>query len=131
MPVARARFVPNHGPTGMGGQMMSGETADLAEWAGRQVVFAALGISPRTSGDYAAHFEVVHDVQVIDGNPRRSSVVVNDSDHAAAVEFGSGRENEGMTGPGERPQGGWNRPARVLARAGDMVGEYQDRERLG
>lgn len=131
MPVIRARFRPNHSVVdGMGAQMMSGDTADVASWSARQAVMAALTLSPRgeSSDPYVAHFNVDATVTTIDGKPRRSSRVVNDSDHAAAVEFGSGERNAGQTGPNPRPQGGFNNPRRVLARAGDLIGEYQARD---
>ncbi|HEX5511614.1 MAG TPA: hypothetical protein VFX41_07840 [Actinomycetales bacterium] len=135
MPIAGARFRPDHSyTTGMGAQMMSDETDDLAAWAARQAVMAALTLAPR-SGDgrgdtYVDHFSVDHTVEVIDRKPRRSARVVNDAEHAAAVEFGSGERNDAMTGPNDRPQGGWNNPNRVLARAGSMVGEMRDTDRL-
>jgi hypothetical protein len=64
----------------------------------------------------------------IDGLERATALVGNTSDHAAAIEFGSGEVGDivgggGSTGEG-RPQGGGNSPKRVLARAGSRIGEF-------
>lgn len=128
MPVVAARFVPNH--KGMRAQMMSDDTQDVADKAARDVIFAALPISPESDPtekgasdgtSYKQHFSVRQIVVTINGNPRRAAAAVNDSKYAAQVEFG--------TGPGwkgERRQGGTpGTPSRVLGRAGATVGQYR------
>lgn len=74
---------------------------------------------------YAASFKVIPGVIVtIDGLPRVTSNVWNSSDHAAALEFGSGEPSVGESTGESRPQGGYNEAQRPLGRAGAMIGDF-------
>ena len=53
---------------------------------------------------------------------RLTEEVVNESDVAAAIEFGTGMGRPGQTG--ERPQGGYSFPHRILGKAGAAVGQH-------
>lgn len=120
MPIGRVWYEEDH--ESFGRMMMSEQTAKVSRQAAHDVEALAKSFSPVSSGDgdhYVEHFEVVDNLpEIIGGNPRMSAMVVNDSDHGAAVEFG----NTGQP----RPQGGSAGPAyRPLGRAGAVVGEYQ------
>ena len=82
-------------------------------------------------GDYVRHFDVEHTIIMFKAkgqkrHPRGIALVTNDSDHAAAIEFGSGRTNEGQSPGRPRPQGGGNVPYRVLGRAAGKIGDYRE-----
>ena len=101
--------------------------------AGRNVV-AVAAHGPHEfndGGDYVKHFDVEHAVIQFKAkgqkrHPRAIALVTNDSDHAAAIEFGSGRTNEGQSPGKPRPQGGGNVPYRILGRAAGKIGDWHE-----
>lgn len=62
----------------------------------------------------------------IDGLNRVTALVGNKAPHAPAVEFGSGEPSLGESGGEGREQGGWNKPFRVLGRAGRAFGDFHE-----
>ena len=62
----------------------------------------------------------------IDGLTRVSGLVFNTSPQAPAVEFGSGSESIGDAAGEDRPQGGYNKPFRVLGKAGRIMGDFHE-----
>lgn len=62
----------------------------------------------------------------IDGLLRSTALVGNTAPHAASVEFGSGEPSSGDSSGEDRPQGGYNKPMRVLGRAGRAFGDFHE-----
>jgi hypothetical protein len=62
----------------------------------------------------------------LDGLARATALVGNTSPQAPSVEFGSGEGSVGDSSGQDRPQGGWNRPMRVLGRAGMAFGDFHE-----
>lgn len=116
-------------PIEFGKLMVSKQIEDVAIQAARDIERKAIEFAPTSSpeqkgaGDgtrYVDHFEVHPDVVSLNGEPRASAVVINDSDYAPQVEFGIGPGWKG-----ERVQGGNpGTPSRPMGRAGEAVGEY-------
>lgn len=96
----------------------------------RAVIGIARSLAPKGGGRYASSFEIGRE-RTFWFKPRsgplqrRAQVeVINTAPYAVAIEFGSGESSEGDTAGEARPQGGWNRPYRVLGRAGARVGDF-------
>lgn len=88
------------------------------------------GIAPKGSGDYSTSFAIGRARTIWfkpKGGPlqRRAVVeIINTSPDAAAIEFGSGRASEGKSAGKPRPQGGSNKPFRVMMRGASRVGDF-------
>jgi hypothetical protein len=100
--------------------------------AAYQVIGIARGLAPKNRGRYASSFGIGKRKVFLfkpAGEPRQRRAVVeviNTDPAAGAIEWGSGRPNEGAS-PGEpRPQGGSNQPFRVLGRAAAKVGDFHE-----
>jgi len=108
--VGKIRYVPDH--KSFGQYMMSETILEAALFFARLIIYRALFFAPTVSGQYRGSFFVKAAVETIRGNPRRSAIAGNDSDHAAQVEWGD-RESRG------RVQGGSHGiPSRPLGRDG-------------
>lgn len=100
--------------------------------AAGDVIRIAQGLAPKGSGEYAAAFGVGPTKEFWfkpAGEPlqlRAVAEVTNSSDKAPAIEWGSGAANDGSPGTTDRPQGGSNKPFRVLGRAGAKVGDFHE-----
>lgn len=85
---------------------VSQATEDVAE-AARALTVAVGAVD---TGDFVSKFDAqVGKPMVVAGNPRVTGRVVNDSDHAAAVEFGNSRVGEGRRILGNAAQP-WHTP---------------------
>jgi hypothetical protein len=112
-----AVYVPDN--SDFGKFILSADVHRVAIEAAGDVVKRAVEIAPfdamrdRPGGHYVDHFKVNGAVApvVVGGNPRAAAEVYNDSDHAAAIEFGNSRNG--------------GRGQRVLRRAGASVGEMR------
>lgn len=62
----------------------------------------------------------------IEGLSRVTSLVGNTAPHSAAIEFGSGEPSLGDTSGEGRPQHGYNKPYRVLGKAGRIMGDFHE-----
>lgn len=119
MPVRYVRYEIDH--SGIERKLMSGDTKDALEAAGKDVIaIATPGLGMFTSGNW--HNED-GPTRVIRGNGRATRMVVNDHPAAAAREFGSGQGRPGNDE--DRPQGGGNEPTRALGKAGAKIGDYK------
>lgn len=100
--------------------------------AAKVVVAIATATAPSRSGDYASRFKVDETATIMfkpkggKRHPRAIALVTNDSDHAAALEFGSGGRSVGTSSGQPRPQGGSNEPYRTLGRAAGKVGDWHE-----
>lgn len=99
---------------------------------GRDTAIIAKMLSPqgpdkKTGKKYRDSFVVVPGPLLkIEGLKRVTSLVGNTAPHAPAVEFGSGEPSVGDSSGTDRPQGGWNRPHRVLGKAGRIMGDFHE-----
>lgn len=90
----------------------------------------ARGISPKGSGEYSRSFRIGRNrtfwFKPQNGPLQRRALVevINTSDKAPAIEFGSGAPSVGDSAGAKRPQGGNNRSFRVLGRAAARVGDF-------
>jgi hypothetical protein len=84
-------------------------------------------------GHYIDHFNVTGQKAVLmatktDPKPRLRAVAVveNDAKNSVPMEFGSGESSAGKSKGKARPQGGWNKPKRILGRAASKVGDFHE-----
>ena len=147
MTIIRARFVPSYKPKGrspgfgtLGDFMVSDQIGVPLVKAAIDIVAVAKAIAPRSDdprrpargAHYSDSFSIqagpletlVFDSRVGQLNRHRMVQISNHATDAVAVEFGTGRKSMGETRGAERraKQGGWNKPMRVLGRAGRTVG---------
>lgn len=97
----RCVFVPDHnGPRGFGAFMRSEQMRDVTEEVAKEIAAVAKSTAPRSEGEgphYADQFSVVREGgEIVIGkgkhaNARVAVLVINTSDHAAAIEFGNSR----------------------------------------
>ena len=84
------------------------------------------------NGHYADKFRVNHanyaaKIKTRYGHvPHAIAEIVNDSDSAPAVEFGSGKPSVGDSSGETRVQGGYNKPKRALGRAASKIGDFHE-----
>jgi hypothetical protein len=102
-----------------------------------EVIAIAKAIAPRGPGrpghrPYADSF-AVNKARATYLKPKRGprqgravATVINDADNAVPMEFGSGDPSVGLSAGADRPQGGWNKPYRVLGKAGGRVGDWHE-----
>lgn len=115
-----------------GAFVMSPRMQGLVLRVTRDVKAFAEGISPTsdTEGEgprYKDSFVVAPGRPLkIDGLNRVTALLGNTAPHAPAVEFGSGESSVGDTSGESRPQGGYNKPQRVLGRAGRAFGDFSE-----
>lgn len=122
MPIKFVRFKPDR--IGINGFMHSEQLRQPVRRAAEDVVSHARPESSTLAPDW----KVERGPDVVLGEyGRLTEEVVNDNDAAAAIEFGSGRGRPGSSG--DRAQGGYNYPQRILGRAGQKVGDYHDGDR--
>jgi hypothetical protein len=111
---------------------ISDQIREPCKQAADLVIGIARGIAPKKSGDYAASFGIgpkqAFWFKPIEGPLQLRAVVevVNTSDKAPAVEFGSGEPSVGESSGDPREQGGSNRAFRVLGRAAARVGDFHE-----
>lgn len=96
VPANTKRDLPKGSPyKAMDAFLMSDRVQDVAQEAAKDVAEDAgviVSAEATDTGELARSYEARADVPVvIDGNPRRTSVVVTNVAHAAAVEFGNSR----------------------------------------
>lgn len=105
----RVWYVPNH--RSFGAFMRSEQMRDVTEEVAKDIAHVAAELSPVDTGDLASSFKVKREAGLmkVGGNLRVKVLVENNSDHAAANEFGIGR-----LGP---------RGRRMLLRAGARFGD--------
>lgn len=122
MPIIFSRYDPDH--KSIGEFLLSRQLRDAVRGGAEDVA--------KTANDEASHLKFYTapgpDVSVTRfPGPRLSERVISDDPSAAAIEFGSGRGRPGSSG--DRPQGGYNYPKRILGRAGakhaDRMGETE------
>lgn len=84
-------------------------------------------------GHYIDHFNVTGQKVVLMATAadpksrlRAAAVVENDAKNSVALEFGSGERSVGDSHGVGRPQGGWNKPKRILGRAASKVGDFHE-----
>ena len=80
------RYEPNHSDVGK--ILVSDEMGDAMEAAARAGIGYAQTIAPRETGEYAASFDVERRIDYGGRSPRVAVDIVNNADHAAAVEWG-------------------------------------------
>lgn len=141
MTTIKSRFVASYKPNGrspgfgtFGEFMVSPQVRHPVTLAAVDIMNLARTLSPRskrqrTDDDGPAYRDGfrLHSkgLQTQVGKRRAPRVMVqisNVSQHAVPVEFGSGPPAEGASSGQERPQGGWNKAARPLGRAGRKIG---------
>lgn len=120
------------GSQSMSAFVISDQIRNPCKQAADLIIGIARGISPQKSGDYRDSFGIgpkqAFWFKPADGPLQLRAVVevVNTSDKAPAIEFGSGRPNEGQSPDIPREQGGSNRPFRILGRAAARVGDFHE-----
>ena len=126
-------FTPHtDGSLPMSAFVISGQIRHPCLQAAAEVIGIAKSIAPTKSGTYANAFGIGPDKKFWFkpvGEPlqlRAVVEVVNTDTKAVAIEFGSGEQSVGDSAGDERPQGGWNKPYRVLGRAGAKVGDFHE-----
>ena len=142
------RFVPSYKPRGRSPGFGTFLDFMVSDQIRRPLVRAAVDMvavakamaprsdDPRSGTDEKPHYSDRFSIQagpmetlVFDGrvgrwNRHAMVQVSNDAPNAVPLEYGSGAPSEGTSGGVVRTsrQGGWNRPTRVLGRAGRAIG---------
>jgi hypothetical protein len=126
-------FTPHSdGSLPMSAFVKSAQARHPALQAAGDVIRIAKGLAPKGSGNYAGSFGIGPAKEFWfkpHGEPlqlRAVAEVTNSAESAPAIEWGSGLSNDGASPETTRPQGGSNKPFRVLGRAGARVGDYHE-----
>lgn len=118
MPMTFRRYKPDH--AGIAAFLHGPELRSATRAHADDVVALAKADSATLADSWAVEDGAP---EVIGDYSRLTVNVVNSHRAAAAIEFGSGRGRAGSSG--DRPQGGFNHPQRVLGRAGARIGDMR------
>lgn len=124
MPVKFIRYSKKHRTPGFGTFNDFAHSDDQLRPAVRKAAKDVIAYAKPKSQTLAPRWRVARGPAIrIGAFSRLSEQVVNDHPAAAAIEFGSGRGRPGSSG--DRHQGGYSYPQRILGEAGARVGDLK------
>ena len=127
-------FAPHSDGSGsMSSFVISSQIRRPVMLAALEVIGIAKAMAPKESGEYSRSFAIGQRRKMFmfkpEGEPlqpRALVEVINTAESAPAIEFGSGKRSVGDSAGDPRPQGGGNKPFRILGRAGARVGDFHE-----